>query len=149
MTQQINGIYVAWGKYPYLTPGYNEGSLQSAVIGYLVRLGWLVLRINQGQAVAEYKGKKRIINFVRWYAAGQPQLGKGVTDLQALTKTGQLWAIDLKKPNGCAKPQTLYNQLRPEQLGYLQEVAQRGGVAVVCNNIDALVELISQSKTQA
>lgn len=146
-TPVIEGIYVAWGSYPVLLPGYNEAELQNAAIGYLTRLGWLVLRINQGAAVvpATKHSRRRYIQFAKWFAAGQEVAGKGIVDTVCLTPAGVTWAIDFKKPNGCAKPETLYKQLNAEQKAYLQHTAKRNGIAVVCNNIDALFSLI-QSK---
>lgn len=113
---------------------YSTGSeldTQRQVIEWLVKMGFLILRINSGRA-----GSTR---FVRWYA--QEVIGArsaGVSDILALSPSGELWAFEIKRD--------YYSDVAPWQAEFMKAVISRGAHALVIWNVDMLVNYLGGVK---
>lgn len=86
---------------------------------YLRLRGFLVIRINSGAQVGEYKGKKRFIRF---------NDTNGVSDLLALRDSTVIF-IEVKRPGG---------KLSDHQAAFLDDVRRHGGVGICVSSVDDL-----------
>lgn len=108
----------------------KEKDVQRQIRDYLSAKGIFNVRYNTGMAVAEYKGRKRVIRY--------HDLGPGAADIQALIETLKpgafrvLW-IECKAPKG---------QQSVAQMGFEQMVRRRGMEYVVARSIDDLKEYL-------
>jgi hypothetical protein len=125
-----------------LRQAISENDVKLACIEYLWRLNWLVLRVNQGAVTQEDKqtGKRRHVKFATWYALGNDPLSAGISDILALDPSGRLWAVECKAPGKLAN-------VSEAQGKFLAAVAARGGVAIVIDDFDTLVEEIKKRLT--
>jgi RecB family endonuclease NucS len=55
----------------------------------------------------------------------------GVADILGVSKLGQFFAIEVKRPGG---------EPSPEQIQFLNEVRQRKGIAIVADNLDDVIK---------
>lgn len=89
-----------------------------AISSYLTARGLMVLRINSGAMLSEYKGK-------RYMYRGAPP---GTADLLCVVPPlGKLLAIEVKTKKG---------KLRDSQKEFLDRVAATGGMATVARSVD-------------
>lgn len=88
----------------------TEHELQSQIIEYLVKLGWLVIRVNSG--------RKGNVAFVSWYTADGRRT-KGVPDLIAV-KDGTAIFVEAKWMGG---------HTRPEQVEFAEALDKHGMAA--------------------
>lgn len=108
----------------------KEKHVQDAICEYLIYQGFLVLRINSGAAQGEYKGVKRLIRFVWWWALGIAKKSAGVSDVLAL-RDGRLFAIEVKRPGKA-------NNTSEAQDEFLAAVNRHGGVGIVADSVDVV-----------
>jgi len=100
----------------------TEHDIQSAII-YLIRLrGGVVTRINSGSAVFKRNGVTNVIRGAE----------KGTSDIIALYK-GVYLAIEVKFGKG---------NPTPEQIAFLESVANAGGVGLVAYDIDVINDVL-------
>lgn len=119
----------------------TENQVKLGCLDLLLRLGWLVIRINSGATTRTDKrtGKEHIYKFCTWQAPGFPQSSAGVSDILALAPWGQLWAVE------CKRPGKLGSLTRPQR-DFQAAVRAGGGVAIVCDNVDLLEQEIAKRK---
>lgn len=118
----------------------DENIVKTACIDYLRYNGWLVLRINSGAVTGEHTDqsghkRKRFVNFVRWFVLGRNPTASGVSDIIA-TKLGRMpLAVETKAPGKL-------NNVSKAQETFMKEWRSHGGLAVVCDSVDGLIEAL-------
>lgn len=110
----------------------DENEIRNSIVEYLVYNHWLVLRINSGAAVVIEHGKRRWINYVKWFVLGENPQTAGVSDLICL-KDGAAIAIETKRPG---------NTPTEAQERFMNEWRRRGGVAIVARSVDDVIKVI-------
>lgn len=110
----------------------NENAVKLAIIEYLTRTGWLVLRVNSGAIVGERKGKRRFFWFVKWFALGKKEQVAGVADILAFHPMRPPLAVETKAPGRETKT-------TEAQRDFLAEWAEHGGVWCVASSLDDLL----------
>lgn len=100
----------------------SETALVAACMTVLHCRGCVIWRQNQGGVSAEYKGRKRFIQFTR----GQ----KGVSDIIGLLPGGRFLAVEAKV--GRNKP-------TEDQAAFLAKVNAAGGLGIVVYSVDELI----------
>lgn len=105
----------------------KERDLLKACIQYLQWQGFLVLRNNSGLLLIKGKnGKTRAVKLGK----------KGSSDIIACSPWGQFVAIECKSRLG---------RLTDEQDRFLEEVRNRGGIAVVVRDVEEVERLFNQT----
>lgn len=95
----------------------KEMLLVRQIIDYLNYRGHFVQRTNSGSVQAEHNGRKRFIKMAQ----------AGTADITGCSKDGRFLAIECKiRPN---KPTELQER-------YLNEIRERGGIALVAYDLD-------------
>jgi hypothetical protein len=118
----------------------TEADVKRDIINHLWLLGWLVLRPNQGAITSAEDGPRRHLKFCVWYAPGLGPLSAGVSDILAIEPgTGRLWAIETKRPGKRGNVSKL-------QRTFLAAVEAVGGVALVADSVEMLIEEIERRK---
>jgi hypothetical protein len=79
-------------------------------------------------------GRKGKIAFTRWYAEHKSSTS-GVSDILAISPKGELWAIECKDAGGVATE---------EQKEFLGEVSDRGGIAIVADDVETVAHWVEQ-----
>lgn len=93
---------------------------------YLSLNGYIVLRNNSGFIFLESKNGKRAI-----------KMGKaGASDIIACSPEGKFVAIECK----------VNSKLTEKQKQFLDDVAEKGGIALVVKSLDDLITFIKQTK---
>ena len=101
----------------------KEGDLQRLIIDYLEAKKYLVIKQQSGALFNPQKG----------YI---PMRRTGIPDLLFCSPTGQFGAIEVKiKPNKATE----------DQLYFLSEVEQRGGVAILAYSLEEIIEKIKNN----
>lgn len=104
----------------------KESALVRACIDYLSLNGYIVLRNNSGFIFLEDKNGKRAI-----------KMGKaGASDIIACSPEGKFVAIECK----------VNSKLTEKQKQFLDDVAEKGGIALVVKSLDDLITFIKQTK---
>lgn len=98
-----------------------EGGIQHAIMDYLRLKGHYPVRINT-QGVPMWNGEE--------FKGFRKSPMRGVADILGVSKFGQFFAIEVKRPD---KNATL------EQLEFLQEVRKRKGIAIVAKNLNDVI----------
>jgi len=112
-----------------------ESAVLTAVIDLLLmRYHALILRINSG---AVQPDKSRFVQFYYWQAVGMDKSRAGVSDILAILPGGLLLAIECKSPDRRRNGQPA--QPSPDQARFLEAVRERGGVALVVDDVEQLV----------
>ncbi len=111
------------GKGSKASGGVLEKDIQDEILEYLGWAGILAWRNNTG--AAKYEGKERTY-FVRF---SRP----GASDIFAI-KNGRFIAIEVKKPGG---------KLSPNQVTFLEEVREAGGLAIVAYSLADVEKLLN------
>lgn len=139
---------------PYVTQriATPESAVQKAVIDLLIwQYKALIIRTNSGALTPDQQGANggRFVPFNYWAVLGQDRQTKGVSDVLALLPPpsgyileqgtiGLLLAIECKSPDRRnAKGQPA--QPSPDQARFLAAVAERGGLALVCDDVNMLI----------
>jgi hypothetical protein len=91
-----------------------EGQVVRDVLDYLELSGVYAFRCNTGRRGGVAFGKV------------------GLSDIIGIMPDGRFLAIECKRPDGGA--------MSDDQLAFLQEVAERGGLAIVARSVDDVVE---------
>ena len=100
----------------------TEHSTQSAILDLIRLRGGVATRVNSGSAIFKRDGKTQVIKGA----------DKGTSDIIALYK-GVYLAIEVKFGKG--KP-------TPEQIAFLESVANAGGVGLVAYDIDVINDVL-------
>lgn len=109
-----------------ITEAPTENQIRNAIAEFLVYHGWLVLRINSGAAVTTENGKRRFVQFIKWFVLGENPQTAGVSDLLCF-KIGQApLAIETKRPG---------NKPTEAQKNFLRAWAEHGGVWCVAESV--------------
>lgn len=115
----------------------NENQVLSAIFDYLVFRRFLVIRINSGAIKAEYKGKDRYFQVVRWQTRGGRKESKGVSDILALSPRGTLLAIECKSPGKIGETSEYQGK-------FLEAIEKRGGIAIIADDVDEFKRVVDQ-----
>lgn len=108
---------------PVKTPKpITEADIQKAIFETLIRLRFLVIRVNSG--------RKGVVSFVRWQVFGCEAQTTGISDILALSPNGRLYAIECKAPGEKAKS---------HQSTFLLEAEKRGAKAIVADSLESLI----------
>lgn len=107
----------------------SESKVQKQIIEYLLKSGWLVIRINGGGAYL--KGQ-----FTWFYKIVNSKKSKGLSDLIAM-KNGAVVLIEVKKNLG--------GELRQEQIEFIELAESKGVKVLVIENIDQLINYFGES----
>lgn len=116
----------------------TENDVKRDCINLLIRLGWLVLRINSGAKTETDRqtGRKRHYKFCIWHVSGYEPQSAGVSDILAVQPgTGRLWAIETKRPGKI-------DNLTQSQVDFQAAVREAGAVAVVVDSAERLLAAI-------
>lgn len=105
----------------------REHEIQQECILYLIRTGWLVLRLNSGG-----NGK---LSWVRWWSGSTSGSAAGASDLLAL-KDGKFLAIEVKSSSG---------ELSEAQKSFLGSATAHGATICVVNDLEVLIEALRAS----
>jgi hypothetical protein len=122
----------------------TENEVKNDCRDLLLRLGWLVIRVNSGGVKGENEttGKKRYIWFVIWQILGMVAQRAGVSDILAVQPPfGRFWAIECKKPGKLANT-------TPLQRNFQAAVRAAGGIAVVVDDVELLRAEIAKERTK-
>lgn len=93
------------------------------------------MRINSGQATGEYKGKKRFVAFVAYYALGIARQIAGISDLICCTPQGRFVALEVKLPG---------KEPTAKQVSFMDAVREAGGIAEVVSSLDDVENIINR-----
>ena len=104
----------------------EKSEVQDIIFEYLVRNRWLVIRINGG--------KRGRLSFYFWQCLGYMMRSVGVSDLIGCTDTGRFFAIECKAPGKSA-------DVKPAQAEFLEAVRERGGLAMVADDIEKVIRI--------
>lgn len=108
-----------------LVPKVSEADVQRTILDWIARSPHFAFRVNtMGVPMLEGGQLKRF----------RPSPNKGVADIIGLTGTGRFFAIEVKAPGKKASP---------EQITFLQEVADHGGIALVADNLEFVIEKLT------
>lgn len=108
----------------------TEQQLVNQILGYLNYKGYYCYRQNSGVSRSEYTDKKGITKTRMWRSGI-----KGIADIVGISPKGKYVAIECKiEPN---KP-TLLQKL------FLDEVRQRGGIAMVIYSLEDLEKQLKE-----
>jgi hypothetical protein len=102
-----------------------EGDLVRAVLDFLPHVGVWAWRNNSGMLRAEYKGKERVVRYGF----------RGSSDILGIGPGGVLVCVECKTATG---------RLSAYQHAFLQEIRERGGIAVVVRPTD-YTEVITEA----
>lgn len=116
----------------------TENTVKNAIIDYLRRSGWLVLRVNSGAITQQDKGKKRFFNFAKWFVLGESPQTAGVSDILALHPYYPPLAIETKTPER-------KNNVSEAQDKFLAEWREHGGVTIIASSIDDVVDYLAKA----
>jgi hypothetical protein len=105
----------------------NESTVQTQIFDELVKCGWLVIRVNGGR-----RGR---IWFYFWQCIGHILRSRGVSDLIGCTPDGRFFAIECKAPGKA-------DDTSQAQEDFLQAVRERGGLALVADDVGIVAEII-------
>lgn len=143
-----------------------EAGVLAAVIDLLIwQYKAVIIRINSGASRPERKdGKKDYVKFYGWQCLGEPERSAGVSDVLALLPPPpgsvvafpdavgkwpanvMLWGLPLYCE--CKSPDRRRNgqpaQPSPEQARFLAAVRERGGVAIVCDDVGQLIAALAE-----
>lgn len=109
-------------------PTRVEHEIQSAIIDYLVRTGWAVLRLNSMAA----KGEGSFVRSYTFRAPGLSALSHGMPDVMAW-RGGAALALEVKRPGGKGTE---------AQLLCLNTLRRAGFVAAVVDSVEAVVGVV-------
>lgn len=113
----------------------SEADVQRAVLDYLIWAGAIVIRVNSGAARPERAdGSRGYVPYNRWQALGLDEQTAGISDVLALLGNVFL-AIEVKRPGKTATP---------AQLRFLAEWTARGGVGVVVDDVQQLIDILEK-----
>lgn len=115
----------------------SENQIRNAIAEYLIYNGFLVLRINSGAAVVIENGKRRWINYVKWFALGEEPQTAGVSDLLAIHPDPACppLVVEAKVPG---------NQPTEAQRRFMAQWIKHGGIAVIAYGIEDVQRVLSQ-----
>lgn len=99
-------------------PTGRESDVVSAVRQYLEWRGAVVVRVNSGATVLEYKGRKRVIRMAE----------AGTSDILACLPDGRFCAMECKR-DAASKPTAA-------QLEFLERVRKAGGIAAIVRTVE-------------
>lgn len=102
----------------------EKSEVQDLIFEYLVRRGWLVIRINGG--------RRGNLPFYFWQCLGTIMRFAGVSDLIGCTDTGRFFAVECKAPGKLAN-------VGEAQSIFLEMVRERGGIAVVADGLEIVL----------
>jgi hypothetical protein len=106
-------------------PHITHNQLKTLIVNYLELHGWLAWKNNSGAfPVEDGTHARRFVQFGK----------RGSADILALSPDGVFYSIECKVGS---------DKLRPEQVQWMQDVAEHGGTAIVARSLDdvrALVE---------
>lgn len=112
-----------------------ESAVLASVIDLLImRYRAVVLRINSGVYIPD--SNDRFVQFYFWQALGLDKCRAGVSDVLAILPGGILLACEVKSPDRRRNGQPA--RPSPEQERFLAAVRERGGVALVCDDVGQL-----------
>lgn len=122
-----------------------ESAVLTAVMDYLLYRGGLIIRINSG-AIQPQDGDSagRYVPFNRWQCGGLSEQRAGVSDILAILPPpagldyASSKARHLFVAVECKAPGKLKNVTAAQRL-FLDEVASRGGLALVVDDVGQLV----------
>lgn len=122
----------------------TEADIQRTCIDYLWRIGWLVIRINQGATTQtdSQTGQTRYVKFATWYALGLDPANAGINDILAFEPGlpwGRLWVIECKAPGKL-------NKLTEGQQAFQAEAVKRGAVVITIDSPDMLIEAVEKER---
>ena len=103
----------------------NETGLVKACLQYLAARGAYAFRVNSGAMTGEYKGKRRFLRFTS---------AKGCSDILGVYR-GRFIAVEAKIPG---------NKPTPDQRDFLDQVAKKGGLALVIRDVADLAAAIEK-----
>lgn len=106
----------------------SESKVQKQICEYLIKLGWLVIRINGGSIHA--RGR-----FVYFYKIMNNKRSKGLSDIIAL-KNNEAVVIEAKKNKG--------GILSPDQREFIALAKSKGVKVHVIENIDQLIDYFGE-----
>lgn len=102
----------------------EESEVQSQCLEYLQRLGLYVWRNNTG-------AYKRNGVFIRY---GK----KGSADILGITKEGKFLAVEVKREKG--------GVLSDEQKEFLFNITKNGGVSIVANSLESMIDQLKENR---
>lgn len=97
----------------------ERSEIQDPVRDTLIKLGFLVIRVNSGRRGGVW--------FVIWYILGSVAQMAGVSDLIGITPCGRFFAVEIKQPG---------KKRRPEQVKFQNEIKKRLGLVAVVDTAD-------------
>ena len=107
----------------------SESKVQKQIIEYLIKSGWLVIRINSG-------GMHTGSRFVWYYKIMNSKKSKGLSDLIAM-KNSTAILIEVKKNIG--------GELSEDQIEFIDLAESKGVKVLVIENIDQLINYFGES----
>lgn len=100
----------------------TEKEIQKSILDYLKLKGYLCFKhLNVGI----HKPDGSYIKL--------PEGDKGISDIIGCTKTGQFFAIEVKRPGG---------HVSPEQMNFLDRVSASGGIGILAYSTDDVMKLL-------
>lgn len=107
-----------------MNKGKDEATVLQECLSYLKAMNIYAWRQNTGCA----KVGKRFIRFSQ----------KGVSDILGITKDGRFLAVECKREKG--------GILSDDQKTFLFNITKNGGVAIVVNSLESLIEKLKENK---
>lgn len=104
--------------------GQDEATVLKECLQYLQSMGLYVWRNNTGAC----KSGRRFVRFGY----------KGSSDILGITKDGRFLAVECKREKG--------GILSDDQKTFLFNITKNGGVAIVVNSLDCLIEKLKENK---
>lgn len=115
----------------------TENDIRNACADYLQYQGFLVLRVNSGAAVVIENGKRRFINYVKYFALGDVPQTAGVSDLLAIHPD------PARKPIAC-ECKMPGNTPTEAQRRFMAQWEKHGGRAVVASSVNDIERILSE-----
>lgn len=104
--------------------GKEESEVQSECLDYLTTMGLYVWRNNTGA----YNRNGRLIRYGK----------KGSSDILGIAKDGRFLAVEVKREKG--------GVLSDDQKEFLFNITKNGGVAIVVNSLESLVDQLKENR---
>lgn len=118
----------------------TENDVKNGCINLLIRLGWLVIRVNSGAKTEtdQQTGRTRHYKFCTWQAPGHLPQSAGVSDIFAVEpSSGRLWVIECKRPGKLSN-------LTQGQVDFQLAAREAGAVVVVVDGPQRLLKAMAQ-----